>query len=153
MSASKIALVVLILLVIFGGILFYQYTKTASYKDKVTVNNKTFMIQVVSKPADMEKGLSGRTSMNEDQGMLFAFGNKGDHPFWMKDMKFPLDIIFLDDTKIVTIVENNPIPTSPTASLPLIRSTQPANKVLEINSGIAKKYNLKVGQSVQYTIK
>ena len=148
MSLFKVSIIVLILLLLFGGIFYFQYAKTNLYNKTITIDKQTFNIQVVQKPLEMERGLSGRTKIADDQGMLFLFENKGDHAFWMKEMNFPLDMIFLDDNKIVSITQNAPAPTSPTSSLPLYRSAQPANKVLEINAGLSKKYDFKVGDTV-----
>jgi uncharacterized membrane protein (UPF0127 family) len=148
MSLFKVSLIVLILLILFGGIFFFQFSRRNLYKDQITIDKKTFNIQIVQKPLEMEHGLSGRAKIADDQGMLFLFPDKGDHAFWMKEMLFPLDILFIDDNKIVSISQNAPAPTSPTATLPLYRSALPSNKVLEINAGLAKKYDFKVGDTV-----
>lgn len=148
MSLNKFLLLFLIVLLIFGGLIFYQYKKGTTVNGKVIVQEETFNVQIVDKPADLQKGLSGRGSMPANQGMLFLFPNKGDYPFWMKDMEFPLDIIYISDNKVVTIYEEVPSPLYPNENLTVYRSKVPANKVLELNAGSVKKFNIKVGDEV-----
>lgn len=150
MSLNKIILGFLIVLFLFGGILFYQFISGSNLKDKVTIGEKTFRVQVVEKPEALQKGLSGKSSLPDDQGMLFLFADKGDHPFWMKDMKFAIDIIFINDNKIVSIIENAPAPKTANENLPLYRSDEPANKVLEVKAGSVKKYNIKDGDQITF---
>ena len=86
--------------------------------------------------------------MDEKNGMYFIFDKPDYHSFWMKDMRFPIDIIFINDGKIVTIYKNVPIPTSETQLPPIYRPTNPVDHVLEINAGLADKYSFQVGDSV-----
>ncbi len=148
MSLNKFLLVFLIIILIFGGLIFFQYKKGTPINGKVIVQEETFNVQIIDKAEDLKKGLSGKGSMPANQGMLFVFPNKGDYPFWMKGMEFPLDIIYINDNKIVTIFEEVPAPLYPNENLPVYRSKVPANKVLEINAGSVKKFNIKVGDEV-----
>ena len=72
----------------------------------VSMNNKTFKVTVAKTIEEKQKGLSGQKSLGQDKGMLFVFNEKGYYSFWMKDMKFPIDIIFIDGETIVTIYKN-----------------------------------------------
>ena len=94
-------------------------------------------------------GLSERSSLAQDQGMLFVFENPGYHNFWMKNMKFPIDIIFIKDDKIVNIVENATPPISENTNPPILKPDGPINKVLEINAGLSGKYNIKKGAKIE----
>lgn len=114
-----------------------------------TVNNQTFKLYLATSDKDRMTGLSERTSMPQDYGMLFEFEKPDYYSFWMKNMKFPIDIIFLKDNKIVTIYPNLQPPTaSSEETLPILKPEEPANKVLEINAGLSQKYNLKKGDSI-----
>ena len=110
MSMSKIIIFFIIILVIFGGVVVYQYAAQQPKTAKVIVKEQTFDAEIAEAPAELQKGLSGRDSLAEDKAMLFIFKDKGLHAFWMKDMKFPIDIIYINDNKIVSIVENAPPP-------------------------------------------
>jgi uncharacterized membrane protein (UPF0127 family) len=65
----------------------------------------------------------------------------------MKNMKFPIDIIFIQNNKIVDVFQNVPVSTND--NLPVYTTKTKANKVLEINASLAKKYNIKIGTEVR----
>jgi uncharacterized protein len=115
----------------------------------VTINGQTFKADVADTGELQEKGLSGKKSLPEDRGMLFVFNAPDYHSFWMKEMQFPIDIIFINDDKVVTVYENVEPPDSENSPLPLYKPTIPADKVLEINGGLSKQYNIKNGDTVQ----
>ena len=91
-------------------------------------------------------GLSYRESMDADRGMLFV---SHDDPksltFWMYEMHFPLDMIFLDGETVVDVVKDIPYPESAFAYPATITSKEPANQVLEINAGKADEWGIEVG--------
>ena len=150
MSLNKIIIGFIVILLLFSGIIIYQIQKNPPPKSKVTINNQTFSIEVATTSAQQQKGLSGRTSLPSDQGMLFVFKTAERYPFWMKDMKLPLDMIFINNNKVVSIIQNVPIPKSGESlnSLPIYTPDAPANEVLEINAGLAKKYDFKKDDAV-----
>lgn len=115
-----------------------------------TINKHAFSLIVAKEAKDVEIGLSNKTSLPQDQGMLFVFTKEDIYPFWMRDMKFPLDIIFIKDDKIVTIVQDAQPPAQPLDNVPLYKPSSPVNKVLEINAGLSKKYDIKEGDVVQF---
>ncbi len=66
---------------------------------KVLVNDQTFKVIVAKSDKDKQIGLSEKNKIEQDQGMLFIFDNPDYHSFWMKDMKFPIDIIYINGDK------------------------------------------------------
>ncbi len=94
-------------------------------------------------------GLGKRDQLQTDWGMLFVFEKRAKHTFWMKDMRFPIDIIWLDNHKIIHILSNVK-PEEPGVRLPKLKPAGVANFVLEIEAGKSKLLNLQVGQRVQY---
>ncbi len=95
-----------------------------------------------------ELGLSGRASLSEDEGLLFVFENSAEHLFWMKDMKFAIDIIWINaDEKVVYIKRS----ATPDSYPEVFKPTQNAKYVLEVSAGFADKNNLKEGDSVLFT--
>ena len=94
-------------------------------------------------------GLGKRTSLKKGWGMLFIFGKRKPYRFWMKDMQFPLDIIWLDNHRIVHIIHNAK-PTNYKDETEVMTSPLPANFVLEISAGRAAKLQLKKGQRMKF---
>jgi uncharacterized membrane protein (UPF0127 family) len=78
--------------------------------------------------------------------MLFIFPQKGNYDFWMKGMQFDLDIIWIEDGKIAALEKN-----IPHASGKTIKAEKSADQVLEINAGLADKYNLAEGDQVKFS--
>jgi uncharacterized membrane protein (UPF0127 family) len=104
-------------------------------------------VEVVDTLAERGRGLSGREMLPENNGMLFVFDTPGRYGFWMYGMKFPLDIIWIDERlRVVYFVEN----AQPCVNI--CETYEPpadALYVLEVNAGFVKKYGLKVGDVVE----
>jgi hypothetical protein len=113
---------------------------------KIIFGGKEFRVEVANTMMSRSKGLSGHTPLADDEGMLFLFGKSGNYGFWMKDMKFPIDIIWIDGNKITTIAPNVPPDTYPSP----FYSDLPSDKVLEINAGTVQKLGVKVGDEVKF---
>lgn len=101
-------------------------------------------LTVLRTQPDMAKGLSGQLSMAANHAMLFTYGDKAQRHFWMKNMYFPLDIVWLSDGVVVGISEQVPIPVVG-GDIPRITSPEGVNQVLELNAGFAAKYGVKIG--------
>jgi uncharacterized membrane protein (UPF0127 family) len=120
------------------------------YIHPVNVNNNVLCVEIVDTPEKMSKGLSEREDLKENQGMLFVFGDKNIPGFWMKDMKFPIDIIWINDNEIVDISKNVPVPDASTTTQPPNYSpSEPVNYVLEVNAGYVDKYNVEIGNTIE----
>lgn len=143
-----------LLLVIFLGISFAQsYLKNNPSVFKktptATINNQAFNLKVAKTNEEKQTGLSNLSSLPQDQGMIFPFGKPDYYSFWMRDMKFPIDIIYIKENKIVTIYENLQPPKTKGETPPIYRPDEPSDTVLEINAGLSKKYNFKKGDAVK----
>jgi uncharacterized membrane protein (UPF0127 family) len=109
----------------------------------LTLNNKIISLEIADTPALEEHGLSDRLSLPEDHGMLFVFPTPGLYGFWMKDMHFSLDIIYLDNNfRIISIFKN----LAPSSYPSVVTPKSPALHVLEVNAGFSDKNNLSEGQ-------
>lgn len=115
-----------------------------SLAKEVKVGTHVLQVEVVSSAAAQELGLGGRPSMDADHGMLFVFPNRGVYPFWMKGMHFPLDIIWIDGDTVTEITTLQP-PASPDEQPQEYMPKLPADRVLEINAGMAKKLGIGAG--------
>lgn len=115
-----------------------------------TINGATYKLILAVSDAEKQKGLSGRDSLAAGTGMLFPFDKKDTWAFWMRDMKFPIDIIWINDNKVVDFVENAPAASSgqSPSNLIIYRPSTPANYVLEVNANEITKQKIKKGDSV-----
>ncbi len=97
-------------------------------------------------PALQQKGLSDRSN---PIAMLFVQKEKSIPKYWMKDMRFPIDLIWIDDQTIVGILENLP-PENP--AMTLYSANIPIDRVLEVPAGFIKLHTLKVGDLLDITL-
>ncbi|MDP3741640.1 MAG: DUF192 domain-containing protein [bacterium] len=116
----------------------------------IRVGETEIQVEIADNLAEQIQGLSGSEQLCENCGMLFVYDEARPMDFWMKDMKFALDIIFIRDGKITEIHENI-LP--PTASDPEVRhvfSAETADTALEVNAEFAKQKSLRIGDALEY---
>jgi len=111
---------------------------------KMTIGSKTFELEMARTSAEQEKGLMKRDSMPENHGMIFIFDKDRSQDFWMKDTRFPLDIIFLDHTGMVVSVSQMQAYDLATTS-----SQGAAQYAIELNVGQAKAAGVEKGQTLK----
>ena len=123
-------------------------------KTLLTINTLNIYVDVSRNREERQKGLSGRDQLPLNEGMLFVFETSSNWAIWMKDMKFPIDIIWIgEDKKIVDIAQNAlPEPGKDDRELKIYRPKGPAKYILEINAGLSKLHNLQVGDVVSFEI-
>lgn len=105
-------------------------------------------VDVVDTPFLRARGLSGRPGLGPEEGMLFLFDTVRIQSFWMKDMRFPIDILWIRDGRIVGISPNVPVPRRP-SELPQYPSPVPCDVVLEVRAGAAHRWGLLLGDAVR----
>lgn len=111
----------------------------------LTIGNTTLTVELATTAQQEEQGLSGRSRLAEGTGMLFIFDPMKTPGFWMKDMRFSLDIIFAKaDGTIVTIYPDLSPATYPQSYHP----TEPVRYVLEVPAGFALQHGISVGQKL-----
>lgn len=117
-------------------------TSTADSARTVQLAGQRVHVTVADTPAAREQGLSGRTGLAQDEGMLFVFPADGVYAFWMKDMLFSVDILWLNASGTVVYIAAGASPdTYPTA----FRPNTAARYVLELPAGWAKEHNVQIG--------
>ncbi|EKE20046.1 MAG: hypothetical protein ACD_8C00059G0008 [uncultured bacterium] len=142
---KKYILSVAVILLSLFSVLFFRQEKNKDGAVNFSIGGEIFKVEVVSERHDLEKGLGGRDGLCLSCGMLFKFSNPGKHAFWMKDMKFPIDIIWIFENKIVHLEKN----VSPSLIGTLV-SLQDADSVLEINAGMSDKLKLEIGDEASF---
>ncbi len=146
------ALFVILITIVIVALSAQNYLKTRSKTPIATINNHIFKLEIAKTPKEKEMGLSAKKTLEKDFGMLFPFEKPGYYSFWMKDMKFPIDIIYIRNDHIVTIHKNVKPPKNPNDRLLLYNSKEPADTVLEINAGLSEKYNFKESNEVKLSL-
>jgi hypothetical protein len=105
--------------------------------------------EIADTPLLEERGLSGRISLNSNRGMLFIFSTPGIYGFWMKDMNFPLDMVWMDVNHKVVSVNSDVLPsTYPNTFFP------PSNIsfVLELNAGATREFGIATGTELKFVL-
>lgn len=156
---TKLAVMIsVIVLMAFGC----NQGKQAPYTTELKVKDSTLYVEVVNTPEKITLGLSGREKFKDNQGMLFDFSPQfstetgkaaGITPnFWMKEMKFDLDLIWIKDKKIVGITKNVPKPSEgqKLSDLPLYPAPQPIDMVLEVVAGWSDDNNIQINDIVNF---
>jgi len=122
-----------------------------AYRDDITikVGNNSVSAEVAANTQEQNLGLGGRSCIGADKGMLFAFSQPGQYDFWMKDMKFPIDIVWLNENKLVVTVKSNVMPNTYPKTF---TSTKPAKYVLELGADRAQQLNITEGTTLQFNL-
>lgn len=108
------------------------------------LGGKSFTLEVADRTATRAFGLMRRDSLSADGGMIFIFDREEERRFWMKDVRFPLDILYIDSTgKVVSVKQMKAYDTSSTPS------EGPAQYAIELNEGAAKSAGVKAGMTLK----
>lgn len=110
----------------------------------VRLHNIKITSELARTNTEQAQGLSGRPGLGELEGMLFVFPEDVTPAFWMQDMHFPIDIIWLNKNwQVVGVVKNF----HPDSYPETVEPPQPVRYVLEVNAGLTDELNLRVGES------
>ena len=113
------------------------------------------MADVAVTDEQQAKGLDVKKNLTENQGMLFVFQQPDRYGFWMIGMKFPIDIIWLDNNGMVTHIEHSlkPCPhTNSNLACPLYFPEKDSLYVLETVSGFSMKHNVRLGTHINFEL-
>lgn len=143
MTNARLLLVVSTIILIASVFLFTQsFSETP---ETIQIGEANLKVETALTEAERARGLSGRESLREDQGLLFVYDEPGIYSFWMKDMNFAIDIIWIDENKKIIDITHDARPESyPSTFIP----QSPAQYVLEVNSGWAERHGVEVGDTM-----
>lgn len=110
-------------------------------------HGRKIVTEVMIRSEDMARGMMFRDSLAPDRGMLFIHQQAGRYPYWMHNVRIPLDIIWMDSSRRVVEVSTNtpPCDGKPASECPSYGGTQPAIFILELAGGLAEKYGVVEG--------
>jgi len=152
MKKHKFKIVLFIVIAVLVYVFYYNFYRYSG--TTVNINGYVFKTDVVTSIVDMQKGLSGRETITDNQAMLFVYEDKNKRVFWMKDMNFNIDLLWIDDDQIVGYEKDMlaPAKDTPLDNLKRYSSNAKVNKVLEIKAGLIDKLNIKIGDKVNINI-
>ena len=145
------------LLAVLSSLLGLQQLRQAPASSLATttlaIGNANIIVEIVDTDAARTRGLSGRATLGENRGMLFVFDTTTYQSFWMKDMSFPIDIIWLDDNWRVVDITQNILPPSTSLGtgnffLKTYSPRAPARYVLEVNAGFIAAHKITIGEQI-----
>ena len=142
---------IFIAILFIAGWYFFGFRKPADdYRHAtVVVGGQEFIVDIADTATKQTLGLSGRASLGEREGMLFLFATSSPRTFWMKDMNFPIDLLWLQDDRVIGVEENmQPELEKSVFGLKLYASPGLANRVLEIPAGTVAQLGVKAGDSI-----
>ncbi len=139
-------------IIILSGVivlLIILYLKKSPVKyTNVKVGNTEVKAEIADTPLKRAKGLMFRKSLPEDEGMLFIFNEEDYHSFWMMNMSFPIDIIWINnEKKVVDIVKNAQPCKIPCTSY---RPKEKAMYVLEVNANFTEEHKIKIRTFLEF---
>lgn len=148
---KKVLLLLIIVLLVFLK-LFMLRSKNINYSlqdykiQEIKINKSTFIVYISDTDSKRIKGLSNVDKLKSNEGMIFVWEDKDNRYFWMKDMKFDLDFVFINGNKIVDTFKNISASSYPKT----FTSKKKVDKVIEFNSGTIEKNKIKTQDIIDF---
>lgn len=124
-------------------------TTSATANSRLRLGKSTYALEVADTPELRQKGLGGRASLAADQGMVFVFDAPGRECFWMKDMQFSIDIIWINEQKKVVHMAPD---VSPETYPKLFCPPKAAKYVVELPAGEARRSEVAIGDALDLQV-
>jgi hypothetical protein len=145
----KLEIIILSVITVFLLIILFLKKPSVKYTN-VKVGNTKIRAEIADTLIERTKGLMFRKSLPENEGMLFVFNDEDYHSFWMMNMSFPIDIIWINKEKKVVDIAKNVQPCK------LICSTytpkEKAMYVLEVNANFTEEHGIKIGKILEFQL-
>lgn len=140
---------IFIVLIVMGATFLYlRLTAIRSKRVEAQIGTTIIKLEIADTVGRQQRGLSGRKVLRSDEGMYFPMGWPLRYSFWMKEMQFPLDIIWIHEGIIVDISENVPYPKVGEEPVK-VSPKEPADAVLEVNADFTETHGLKIGDQLK----
>ena len=130
-----------------------ESVETSVQTPVVEVGGAVFKVAIADDAEDRSRGLSGRNPLPDDGGMLFVYQEPVLPGFWMPQMRFPLDFVWIgDECEVVDVTPDVPAPEpgTPLDELSVYHPASPILYNLEVNAGTAEKHGIGVGDAVRF---
>lgn len=150
MSAKQVSTLIIagVVGLIIVVAVFFIFSQTQS--TTLRIGDGVFKARIAKTEAAREKGLSGTETLGADEAMILAFATDGYWEIWMKGMKYPLDIVWIDkDKKVVYVVKNAPYEDGELATF---KPTVSARYVIELPAGTVEQKRISVGKHAAFEL-
>ncbi len=143
----KILLLAFLIVVItlLSFLFFRNYSIYGNKINKIKIGGSEFKAEIVNTPEKLERGLGNRENICDNCGMLFIFPKSEKHSFWMKGMRFGIDVVWINGNEVVYIEKDVPFGYGK-----VMNPEKQSDKVLEIKGGTAERVGIKVGDVVEF---
>ena len=129
-----------------SGSIAFREDALLTFASSQGIRRAAIVVEIAADDATRTKGLMGRTSLDETQGMLFIFPEEDMRSFWMANTPLPLDIIFVDASRKIVTIQRNTVPYSEES----VPSTAPAQYVVEVNAGFCDRHDIIEGDVISW---
>lgn len=139
---------VVLTLVLIGAAAVYVMWPQLQPHATIRIGDGVFAAKVVKTQQERMNGLSNTSELRSDQAMLFVYERDDKWPIWMKDMNYPIDIVWLDKAKkVIYIVKNAPPESYPHETF---APKEDARYVLELAAGMVDKKSIMIGKEAVF---
>jgi uncharacterized membrane protein (UPF0127 family) len=133
---------------LFFLFLFFSFVNAGIITPRVCIKGVCIEVEIADSPEKQSQGLMFRKALFDNQGMLFVFNEPDKYAFWMKNVEFPLDIIWINQDKV--IIDIKACVLTCRDSCPALVPQEKAQYVLEVNAGFVEKNQIQIGDSVNF---
>ena len=140
-------LIGIILLLGASAVFLLKRKDVEAERQAIRVGNQELSVEVADTLVRQVRGLSGHRPLKENEGMLFVYENPRILSFWMRDMRFPLDIMWIDGQKNIVGIAPD---ISPDTFPQTFSSAVPVQYVLEVSAGWAELHGVAIGDRVAW---
>jgi len=127
----------------------FEKENKAAYSRACFDDGSCVKLEVADSKSELARGLMHRESLGVDEGMLFVFDGQGKYSIWMKNMNFPIDILWLSAEGVIVDVAEN-VPACEADPCPTYTPRYDSSFVLEVNAGESKKRGGVVGEKIVF---
>lgn len=136
-----------VLIILIPAVIFSLSCANRPYK-KVCIKDVCIKAEIADTESERQTGFMFRENLDKESALLFVFKQEGFYSFWMKNMRFPLDIIWISNDKRIVDIKKNVAPCG--SACESLVSLARALYVLEVNSGFVSEHNIKIGQKIDF---
>lgn len=142
---KKLIILAVASVALYVSFAYFPHECDCGLKEEVRIGDATILVDVADTPEERMRGLSDKETLAEGEGMLFVLDEAGTPGFWMKDMRFAIDIIWINSQRRVVGIERD---ISPETYPETFRPNEAIKYVLEVPAGSAYGHGIDIGDEL-----